>query len=52
MHELHVLQQGFDVEEELVADRTGARRRPVYEGGVLLQHSQVQLQLLWERWLG
>lgn len=46
MYKLHVLEQSLDVQEQLVADGTGARTRPTHEGRMLLQDAQVKLQFL------
>lgn len=46
MYKLHVLEQCLDVQEQLVADGTGARTRPTHEGRMLLQDAQVKLQFL------
>lgn len=41
MYKLHVLEQRLDVEEQLVADRTGACTGTAHEGRMLLQHAQM-----------
>lgn len=47
MYKLHVLEQCLDVQEQLVADGTGARTRSTHEGRMLLQDAQVKLQFLY-----
>lgn len=46
VHELHVLEQRLHVEEQFVANGTGARIRATHERRMLLQDAQVKLQLL------
>lgn len=46
MYKFHVLEQRLHVQEQLVADGTGARTGPTHEGRMLLQDAQVELQLL------
>lgn len=46
MRVLHVLHQRFAAEEQLMADRAAGCVRAADEGGVLLQHAQMQLQFL------
>lgn len=50
MYKFHVLEQRLDVQEQLVADGTGACTRPTHKGRMLLQDTQVKLELLLMEW--
>lgn len=46
MRVLHVLHQRLGAQEQFMADRARRRIRAADQGRMLLQHSQMQLQLL------